>query len=48
VEAEPELIDDVLFGASAGLAMDGWVTEHVLTAWAAGRSSLTAAAMVAA
>jgi hypothetical protein len=48
VEAEPDLIDDVLFGASAGLAMDGWVTEHVLAAWAEGRSSLTAATMVAA
>jgi hypothetical protein len=48
VEDEPELIDDVLFGASAGLAMDGWVTEHVLAAWAGGQSSLSASALVTA
>jgi len=48
VEAEPGLIDDVLFGAAAGLTMDGWVTEHVLAAWTAGRSSLTTATTVAA
>ena len=40
VEAEPQLVEDVLFGASAALAMDGWVTEHVLAAWASGQSSL--------
>jgi len=40
VEAEPDLLDDVMFGAAAALAMDGWVTQHVLGAWKAGRSSL--------
>jgi hypothetical protein len=48
VEAEPELLDDVLFGAAAALAADAWVTEHVLTAWRAGRSSLEPALTVAA
>lgn len=40
VEAEPELLDDVLFGAAAGLAMDGWVAEAIMAAWNAGGSSL--------
>ncbi|HEX8487313.1 MAG TPA: hypothetical protein VF642_02115 [Propionibacteriaceae bacterium] len=40
VEAEPQLVGDVLFGAVAALRMDGWVTEHVLAAWTSDQSSL--------
>src|SRR5690606_1998234 len=40
VEAEPELLDDVLFGAAACLAVDTWVAEHVVDAWSMGASSL--------
>jgi hypothetical protein len=40
VEAEPDRVDDVFFGAAAALTMDGWVTQHVLEAWTSGRSSL--------
>lgn len=39
-EDEPELLDDILFGAAACLAMDNWSGEHLLTAWREGRSSL--------
>jgi len=48
VEVEPETLDDVLFGAAACLAMDGWVTEYVLGAWKAGRTSLEPSWTVAA
>ena len=37
---EPELIDDVLFGASAALVMDGWASAPLLAAWQQGKSSL--------
>jgi hypothetical protein len=40
VEADPGTLHQVMFGAAAALAMDGWVTEQVLPAWTAGRSSL--------
>ncbi|RZT60920.1 heme oxygenase-like protein [Microcella alkaliphila] len=40
VEAEPELAADVLFGAAACLAVDGWASEHMLAAWQEGRSGL--------
>lgn len=40
VEAEPELAADVLFGAAACLAVDGWASEHMLAAWQDGRSGL--------
>jgi hypothetical protein len=40
VAAEPELLDDVLFGAAACLTVDAWPGEHMLASWAAGRSSL--------
>jgi hypothetical protein len=33
VDAEPELLDDVLFGASACLAMERWLAEAALTGW---------------
>lgn len=40
VEAEPELLPDVLFGATAALAVDGRLSAHILDAWDEGRSSL--------
>ena len=40
VEAEPDLLDDVLFGAAACLLVDGLPGEHMLEHWAAGASSL--------
>jgi hypothetical protein len=42
-EAEPELLDDILFGAAASLTVDAWPGEHMLERWAAGRSSLRSA-----
>ncbi|AMB60563.1 hypothetical protein AWU67_14110 [Microterricola viridarii] len=39
-EDEPELLDDILFGAAACLTVDGWAGQHILEAWEAGRSSL--------
>lgn len=40
VEAEPELLGDVLFGAAAGLTVDGWSGGDVHAAWTSGRSAL--------
>ena len=40
VESDPRLLQDVLFGAAAGLAVDGLMTVHIMQAWEAGRSSL--------
>jgi hypothetical protein len=40
VEASPELLQDVLFGAAACLAVDGAVARHMFDRWTAGRSSL--------
>ncbi|SNQ46773.1 conserved hypothetical protein [Frankia canadensis] len=40
VRAEPQLADDLLFGARAAMAVEGRATEHILTAWESGRSSL--------
>lgn len=40
VESDPRLLPDVLFGAAAGMAIDALMTEHIMTAWTAGRSSL--------
>lgn len=37
---EPHLLEDIMFGAAACLAMDDWVGEHLLTAWREDRSSL--------
>jgi hypothetical protein len=48
VESNPELLDDILFGAAACLTVDGWAAEHVLSAWTAGRSSLRVPLAVAA
>ena len=40
VEAEPDLFPDVLFGATAVLAIDARLTAHIMGAWESGRSSL--------
>jgi len=42
-EAEPELTEDIVFGAAVCLAVDGRFARHVLDSWAAGSSSLRAA-----
>jgi hypothetical protein len=39
-EAEPELADDILFGAAACLYVDARFAQHVTEAWGADRSSL--------
>ncbi|MFB7250191.1 iron-containing redox enzyme family protein [Microbacterium sp. NPDC056234] len=39
-EDRPELLADIMFGAAACLAVDGWAGEHMLDAWARGESSL--------
>lgn len=39
-EQEPELVDDILFGAAACLALDELVGDHLLSRWEAGESSL--------
>lgn len=39
-EDEPSLLPDIMFGASACLAVDGWAGQHMLDAWSAGVSSL--------
>jgi hypothetical protein len=41
-EDRPELLADIMFGAAACLAVDGWAGAHIHDAWAAGRSSLRA------
>lgn len=38
--AEPDLVDDILFGAGAALAIDGLVVAKMVRAWEAGQSSL--------
>ncbi|MBT2504114.1 iron-containing redox enzyme family protein [Curtobacterium sp. ISL-83] len=40
VEADPTMLDDVLFGAAACMVVEGMVGAHVLAAWEAGGSSL--------
>lgn len=44
VEAEPELLEDVYFGATAALTLDGMLGEHIIAAWEKGESSLRATA----
>ena len=39
-ESDPQLLSDIMFGAAACLAVDGWVAEHMLAQWSAGQSSL--------
>lgn len=41
-EDEPELLADIIFGASACLYVDGLAGQHILDSWEAGRSSLRA------
>lgn len=36
----PVLLDDIMFGASACLSVDGWAGQHMLDAWSDSRSSL--------
>jgi hypothetical protein len=40
VEAEPVLLTDVVFGATAVLAIDARLTSHIMAAWENGASSL--------
>ncbi|MFB4349929.1 iron-containing redox enzyme family protein [Microbacterium sp. CR_7] len=44
-EDHPELLDDIMFGASACLTVDGWMGGHVLDAWQRGESSLRTGAL---
>jgi hypothetical protein len=48
VEAEPELLGDVLFGATAVMAVDGRLSSHLLACWENGQTSLRAAVPAAA
>jgi hypothetical protein len=48
VEAEPELLADVLFGATAVMAIDGRLSTHLLASWENGMTSLRAAVPAAA
>ncbi len=48
VESEPQLLDDVLFGAASVLVVDGWVGLHILDCWQNGRTSLRAPVATAA
>ncbi|PNI07526.1 hypothetical protein CXX84_15780 [Arthrobacter sp. AFG7.2] len=48
VEAEPHLLADVLFGATAVMAVDGRLSAHILQSWENGKSSLRAAVPAAA
>jgi Iron-containing redox enzyme len=48
VEAEPELLADVLFGATAVMAIDNRLSAHLMAAWESGKSSLRAAVPAAA
>ena len=43
-EAEPELTEDILFGAGACLAVENRFAQHLLDSWDAGRSSFRTAA----
>ena len=42
-EAEPDLTEDIIFGAAVCLAVDSRFAGHLLDSWAAGRSSLRTA-----
>lgn len=41
-ENRPDLLPDIMFGASACLTVDGWAGTHMLEAWSRGESSLRA------
>jgi hypothetical protein len=42
VAQQPDLADDVLFGAACSLAHDGLTARHLLGSWGEGRSALRA------
>ncbi|UUL77818.1 iron-containing redox enzyme family protein [Pseudarthrobacter sp. Fe7] len=48
VEAEPSLLADVLFGATAAMALDSRLSAHLMSSWDAGRTSLRASMPAAA
>ena len=48
VESEPHLLADVLFGATAVMAVDGRLSAHILQSWENGVSSLRAEVLDAA
>ena len=48
VEAEPELLADVLFGATAVMAIDSRLSTLLMSSWEAGKSSLRTAVPAAA
>lgn len=48
VEAEPGLLGDVLFGATAAMAVDARLSAHILHSWENGATSLRAAVPAAA
>lgn len=39
-EDEPDLLPDIVFGAAACLAVDGWGADQILRCWESGESSL--------
>lgn len=47
-EEHPELLGDIIFGAAACLAVDGWAADHILQAWQGGLSSLRSAVLTGA
>jgi hypothetical protein len=47
-EAEPQLVEDIVFGAAACLYVDNRFAEHVLSCWGDGKSSLVTPALSAA
>ncbi|GGD87927.1 hypothetical protein GCM10007269_33390 [Microbacterium murale] len=44
-EDRPDLLADIMFGAAACLAVDGWAGLHMLDSWTGGESSLRAGAL---
>ncbi len=44
-EDRPDLLPDIMFGAAACLAVDGWAGRHLLDLWSKGESSLRSGAL---
>lgn len=44
-EDRPDLLPDIMFGAAACLAVDGWAGMHMLDSWTGGESSLRSGAL---
>lgn len=44
-EDRPDLLPDIMFGAAACLAVDGWAGMHMLDSWTRGESSLRSGAL---